>query len=138
MNSPQVNLDLLAARVQKLEASNRRWRLLNAVLLLSGASVALMGAKPADRLEPNVIRAGAVEAQEFTLKDTDGHTYARLSLGRTSANILANGLNSLSNQNGLQFLPKREAPGQPALQFFNDRGDVVWTVPQGPTLIPAK
>jgi hypothetical protein len=138
MNSPQVNLDVLSARVQKLEASNRRWRLLNAVLLLSGASVALMGAKPADRLEPPVIRAGSVEAQEFILKDTDGHTYARLSLGRTLANILANGLNSLPNQNGLQFLPKREGPGQPALQFFNDRGDVVWTVPQEPTLIPAK
>ncbi len=73
MNSSQTNFDFLAARVQKLEASNRRWRLLNAVLLLSGASVALMGAKPADRLEPNVIRAGAVEAREFLLKDTDGH-----------------------------------------------------------------
>jgi hypothetical protein len=138
MNSPQTNLDLLSARVQKLEASNRRWRLLNAVLLLSGASVALMGAKPADRLEPNIIRAGAVEAQEFILKDTDGHIYARLSLGRTLANTLANGLNSLPNQSGLQFLPNRATPSQPALQFFNDRGDVVWTVPQEPMLRPAK
>jgi hypothetical protein len=138
MNSPQPNLDLLAARMQKLEASNRRWRLLNAVLLLSGASVALMGAKPADRLEPPVIRAGAVEAQEFILKDTDGHVYARLSLGRTSANIQANGLNSLPNQNGLQFMPNRATPSQPALQFFDDRGNVLWTVPQEPTLIPAK
>jgi hypothetical protein len=138
MNSPQANLALLAARVQKLEASNRRWRLLNAVLLLSGASVALMGAKPADRLEPPVIRAGSVEAQEFILKDTDGHIYARLSLGRTSANILANGLNSLPNQNGLQFMPNRGASNQPALQFFDDRGNVLWTVPQEPTLIPAK
>jgi hypothetical protein len=138
MNSPQANLDLLAARVRKLEASNRRWRLLNAVLLLSGASVALMGAKSADRLEPNVIRAGTVEAQEFTLTDTEGHVYARLTLGRSSANILPNGLNSLPNQNGLQFLPKRAAPNQPALQFFDDRGDLVWTVPQEPTLRPAK
>ena len=138
MNSRQSNLDLLIARVQKLEASNRRWRLLNAALLLSGASIALMGAKPADRLEPNVIRAGAVEAQEFILKDTDGHVYARLGLGRNSANILANGLNSLPNQNGLQFMPNRTNPGQPALQFFDDRGNVLWTVPQEPTLIPAK
>ncbi|HKV60494.1 MAG TPA: hypothetical protein VJO16_01160 [Candidatus Acidoferrum sp.] len=138
MNSPQANLDLLFARVQKLEASNRRWRLLNAALLLTGVSVALMGAKPADRLEPNVIRAGTVEAQEFTLKDTDGHVYARLSLGGTSANILANGLNSLPNQNGLQFMPNRVTPSQPALQFFDDRGNVVWTVPQEPTLRPAK
>src|SRR5258706_14708493 len=80
MNSPQANLDLLVARVQKLEASNRRWRLLNALLLLSGISVVLMGAKPADRLEPNVIRAGSVEAQDFVLKDEAGHVYARLSL----------------------------------------------------------
>ena len=138
MNSPQANLDLLAARVQNLEASNRRWRLLNAVLLLSGASVALMGAKPADRLEPPVIRAGSLEAQEFILKDTDGHIYARLSLGRTSANILANGLNSLPNQSGLQFMPNRANPGQPALQFFDDRGNVLGTVPQEPTLIPAR
>src|SRR5260370_33666128 len=78
MNSPQANLDLLVARVQKLEASNRRWRLLNALLLLFGVSVVLMGAKPADRLEPNVIRAGSVEAQDFVLNDEAGHVYARL------------------------------------------------------------
>ncbi len=60
MNSSQANLDLLAARVQKLEASNRHWRLVNALLLLSGVSVVLMGAKPADRLEPPVVRAGTV------------------------------------------------------------------------------
>src|SRR5260370_6673013 len=138
MNSSQTNFDFLAARVQKLEVANRRWRLLNAVLLLSGASVALMGAKPADRLEPNVIRAGAVEAQEFLLKDTDGHVYARLSFGRTLGNILPNGLNSLPNQNGIQFMPNRVTPSQPALQFFNDRGDVIWTVPQEPMLRPVK
>jgi len=50
MNSPQANLNLLVARVQKTEASNRRWRLLNVLLLLSVVSVVLMGAKPADRL----------------------------------------------------------------------------------------
>jgi len=65
MNSSQANLNLLAARVQSLEASNHRWKLLNALLVLSVASVVVMGAKPADRLEPNVIRAASVEARSY-------------------------------------------------------------------------
>jgi len=91
MNSPQTNLDLLAARVQKLEAANHRWKFLNALLLLSGVAVLLMGAKPADRLEPNVIRAGSVEAQEFILKDETGHVYARLSLNPSLPKITQKG-----------------------------------------------
>jgi len=138
MNCSQANLDLLSARVQKLEASNRRWRLLNALLLLSGVSVVLMGAKPADRLEPPVVRAGTVEAQEFVLKDTGGHVYARLSLGRTFANNLPNGVNIIPNQNAPYFMPNRVAPNQATLQFYDDRGDVLWTVPSSPTLIPVK
>jgi len=133
MNSSQANLDLLAARVQKLEASNRHWRLLNALLLLSGISVVLMGAKPADRLEPNVIRAGSVEAQEFVLKDETGHVYARLSLNPSIRRIMqSNGRTYLIPNNSLAI------PGQPALQFFDDKGDVVWTVPQEPMLRPVK
>ena len=131
MNSPQTNLDLLIARVQKLEASNRRWRLLNALLLLSGASVVLMAAKPADRLEPNVIRAGSVEAQDFVLKDEAGHVYARLSLNPSMARLK-------QSNGGTYFVPSEAlaVPGQPALQFFDDKGEVVWTVPQAPTLRP--
>jgi hypothetical protein len=131
MNSPQANLDLLVARVQKLEASNRRWRLLNALLLLSGVSVVLMGAKPADRLEPNVIRAGSVEAQDFVLKDEAGHVYARLSLNPSIAR--------LKQSNGRTYFVQGDAlaiPDQPALQFFDDKGDVIWTVPQAPILRP--
>src|SRR5260370_5209020 len=87
MNSPQANLDLLVARVQKLEVSNRRWRLLNALLLLSGVSVVLMGAKPADRLEPNVIRAASVEAQDFVLKDTAGRCFSPVMLKPSTARL---------------------------------------------------
>ncbi len=79
MNSTRTSLDLLASRVQELEASNRRWKLVNALLALSAVSVALMGAKSADRIEPPMVRAGTVEAQEFILKDEAGHVYARLS-----------------------------------------------------------
>ena len=132
MNSQQANLDLLAARVQSLEASNHRWKLLNAVLVLSIASVVLMGAKPADRLEPNVIRAGSVEAQEFILKDDAGHVYARLSLNPSPPKITQKGRTYLFPSDS------QAIPGQPALQFFDDKGGVVWTVPQGPMLRPVR
>src|SRR5437879_13443027 len=118
MNSPEANLDLLVARVQKLEGSNRRWRLLNALLLLSGVSVVLMGAKPADRLEPNVIRAGSVEAQEFILKDETGHVYARLSLNPSIPKTTQKGRTYL--------LPNDKFPGgEAALQFYDEKGAVI-------------
>ena len=133
MNSSQANLDLLAARVQKLEASNRHWRLVSALLLLSGVSVVLMGAKPADRLEPPVVRAGTVEAQAFILRNETGHVYARLSLNPSTPRI--------KQSNGRTYFVPSDSlaiPGQPALQFFDDKGDVVWTVPQEPMLKPVK
>jgi hypothetical protein len=132
MNSSEANLDLLAARVQKLEASNRRWKLLSASLLLSGVSVLLLGAKPADRLQPPVVRAGAVEAQEFILKDEAGHVYARLSLNPSLPKVTQKGRTYLVPNDSLAI------PGQPALQFFDDKGDVVWTVPQEPALRQVK
>jgi len=101
--------------------------------VLSIASIFVMGAKPADRLQPNVVRAGSVEAQEFTLKDEAGHVYARLSLNSSvSARKQSNGRTYLIPNDSLAI------PGQPALQFFDDKGDVVWTVPQEPTLRQVK
>jgi hypothetical protein len=132
MNSSQANLNLLAARVQELEASNHRWKLLNALLVLSIVSVVVMGAKPADRLQPNVVRAGSVEAQEFILKDEAGHVYARLSLNPSLPKVTQKGRTYLVPNDSLAI------PGQPALQFFDDKGDVVWTVPQEPTLRQVK
>jgi len=129
MNSTQTNLDLLASRVQKLESSNRRWRLVNVLLVLSAVSVALMGAKSADRMEPPVVRASTVEAQDFILKDAGGHVYARLSLGRTLAT---------KQLNGLYSFPNKAVASQPALQFFDDQGDVVWTAPAKAEFMPAK
>jgi len=126
MNSSQTNLDLLAARVRKLEASNRGWKLLNALLLLCGVSLALMGAKPADRIEPPVVRASAVEAREFILKDEAGHVYARLTLNPS--------VPGTKQPNGRMYL----IPGQATLQFYDDKGDVLWTAPTTPTMVPAK
>ena len=132
MNSTRTSLDLLASRVQELEASNRRWKLVNALLVLSAVSVALMGAKSADRLEPPVVRAGTVEAQEFILKDDAGHVYARLSLNPSLPKIMRKGHTYFIPSDSLAI------PGQPALQFFDDKGNVVWTVPQEPALRPVK
>ena len=133
MNSSQSNLDLLAARIQKLEAANHRWKLVNALLLLSGVSILLMGAKPADRLQPNVVRAGSVEAQEFILKDETGHVYARLSLKPSLPNI---------TQKGRTYLfPSDTFPGgEAALQFYNEKGEVLWTAPSvgGAQFLPAR
>ena len=134
MNSnAQASLDLLASRVQSLEASNRRWKLVNALLVLSGVSVVLMGAKSADRIEPPTVRASTVEAQEFILKDETGHVYARLSLSPSNPRM--------KQSNGrTYFIPNDSLAmsGQPALQFFDDKGDVVWTVPQEPALRTVK
>lgn len=46
MNPAQTNLEVLAARVSKLEASHRHWKLANAALLLSDVSPVFMGAAP--------------------------------------------------------------------------------------------
>src|SRR6266404_4280505 len=132
MNSTRTSLDLLASRVQELEASNRRWKLVNALLALSAVSVALMGAKSADRIETPMVRAGTVEAQEFILKDEAGHVYARLSLNPSLPKITQKGRTYIFPSDS------QAIPGQPALQFFDDKGDVVWTVPQGPALRPVR
>ena len=131
MNYTQTNLDLLASRVQKLEASNRRWKLVNSLLVLLAVSVALMGAKPADRVEPPIVRASTVEAQDFVLRDEAGHVYAQLSLipmPRTTKQL-----------NGRPYvIPSQPIPGQAALRFYDDKGEVVWTVPSSPAMVPVK
>jgi len=133
MNSLQTSLDLLAARVQKLETANRHWKFVSALLLLIGVSVVLMGAKPADRLAPNVIRAGSVEAQEFILKDETGHVYARLSLNPSIPKTTQKGRTYL--------LPNDKFPGgEAALQFYDEKGAVLWTAPSigGAQFLPAR
>ena len=63
------------------------------------------------------------------LKDEDGHVYARLSLS-PKARVKKNG--------GTYLLPDDAIPGQPSLQFYNDKGDVVWTAPSAAQFLPAR
>ncbi len=65
MNSSHTDVQVLAARLETLEASNRRRKLANTLLLLSGVSVVLMGAKPADRIDPGVVHALSFEATHY-------------------------------------------------------------------------
>lgn len=87
--SSPADLETLAARVEKLEAANRRWKSSSVIALLLVISTLLLStrhaervaaaAKP-DRVEPDVLRVRTVEAQDFVLRDLDGHVYGRLGI----------------------------------------------------------
>ena len=125
MHSMNPELEMLAARVEKLEAQNRRWKLVSAVFVLSGVSLVLGGARAADRIESPAIHAKTVEAQEFILKDSDGQVYGKLSLHTAGKWVL----------DGKPLAGKID---QASLQFFDERGDVVWTAPTTPHFQPIK
>lgn len=135
MNDSNSEVQCLAARVEKLETQNRRLKLAGALFALSGISLLLMGAKLADRIEPpGVVRARTIEAQSVVLKDEDGHVYARFSLTPSSI---------AKKQNGRMYLmpgqiPGQGVPGQASLQFYDEKGDVVWTAPTKVGILPAK
>jgi hypothetical protein len=138
MESSPIDVVTLTARVEKLESANRRWKLVNAALLLSGVSILLMGAKPAvrvaaakkaDRVDPDVIHARSVEAQEFVLKDERGDVYARLSLNSETGKQ-PRGRNNL--------VPSPQVPGQASLQFYDEKGQLVWSAPAKPQFMPVK
>ena len=139
MNSSPLDVQTLAVRIEKLEAANRRWKSASAIALLFVVSMLLLStrhaervaaaAKP-DRIEPDVLHARTVEAQDFILKDADGHIYARLSL---SPRV------EVKKRGGMYLMPSDGAlPGQPSLQFYNEKGDVVWTAPSAAQFIPAR
>jgi hypothetical protein len=128
MASTNSELRALSARLDKLEAQARRWKLASAILALSSTSLILIAAKPADRIDSAVIHARTVEAQDFVVKDEDGQIRARLTLNpQMKMNKDLNG--PATNMN---------APLGPVLQFYNGNGDTIWTAPQTPTMIPAR
>jgi hypothetical protein len=130
MKDSIAEFQTLVARVEKLESQNRRWKLSSALLSLFGVAFLLMGAKPADSFDKQVIRAGTIEAQQFLLKDDDGHVYARLSLNATGKAVQLNGR--------VYVVPSQKLPGEPGLQFYDDKGNVVWTAPSRPELMTVR
>ena len=124
---PSTNSDLqsLSARLDKLETQARRWKLTALVLAVSSASLVLIAAKSADRLDSSVIRARSVEAEDFILKDQDGQVYARLSLRPHPKKF------------GQSFLYSPAVPAS-SLEFYDQNGEAIWTAPQSPTMMPAK
>jgi hypothetical protein len=130
MNSMKAELEILAARVQKLEAQNRWWKLGSALIALFCISLLLMAAKAANRSESTVIRARTVEAQDFLLKDEDGRVYARLSMNPGGKLVKRDGR--------VYMIPNQETPGQAALEFYDEKGTIVWTAPGKAEFMPAK
>lgn len=139
MNSSQLDVQTLAARIEKLESANRRWKCASAIALLFVLSLLLLSTRHAervaaaarpDRIEQDVLRVRTVEAQNFVLKDEDGHVYARLSLS-PGVEVKKNGRSYLLPSEGA-------APGQPSLQFYDERGQVIWTAPSKAQFIPAR
>ena len=143
MNSSSFDVQTLAARVEKLESANRRWKSVSAIALLLILSLLLLStrhaervaaAARADRIEPDVLHARSVEAQDFVLKDSDGHVYARFGLSPKVGGKLGNGPNI-----PLYLVPKDGVlPGQAVLQFYDDNGNAVWTAPSKPQFMTVR
>jgi hypothetical protein len=143
MNSSLVDIQTLVARVEKLEAANRHWKSASAIVLLFVVSLLLLStrnaervaaAARADRVDPNVLHVRSVEAQDFVLKDDDGHVYARFGLAPRIDEKLLNDPNGT-----LRLIPKDGIlPGQAALQFYDANGHAVWTAPTKPQFMTVK
>ena len=80
MSFTEPDFQKLAARMDRLESQNRKWKLAAFLLAVCTSSLVLIAARRADQIDPSTIRAHFVEAQEFILKDADGQVYARLTL----------------------------------------------------------
>jgi hypothetical protein len=70
MREDHRDVRALAVRVEKLEAQNRRWKLMSVVIALVGISLVVAGAGRSETADSPVIRARTVEAQDFVLKDS--------------------------------------------------------------------
>lgn len=139
MELSRVDVQNVVVRIEKLESANRRWKSASTIAFLFVISMLLLSTRHAERvaaatradsIEPDVLHARTVEAQDFVLKDADGHVCARLSLSP---------LVDVKKKGGMYLTPRDGAlPGQAALQFYNDKGEVVWTVPSAAQLLPAR
>jgi hypothetical protein len=129
MNSRNSELEILAERVEKLEAQNRWYKLASFVSALFCISLVLLGAKAADRSEQTIVRAHTIEAQDFILKDEDGRVYARMSLNPSK---------KLKPDGRVYMIPSQETPGQAALEFYDEKGNIRWIAPGKAEFVPVK
>ena len=106
MKYSKPEFQVLASRLDKLEAQNRSWKVAGILLGLFIVSLVFIAAKPADRSDASVVRARSVEAQDFILKDADDQVRARLSLNSTNKVEI----------NGRIFLLRAVRPGSAVLR----------------------
>ena len=128
LKSTDIGLQDLARRVEKLEASNRLWKFASGLLLLSGISMFLIAAKPADWTGPSIIRVTTVEARDIILKDEEGNVCARLSV----TPIIERRSNRAS------VVIRSDSTDRAVLEIYDKKGHRVWTAPPLPSLVPAK
>ena len=96
--------------IQRVERLERGDRRwrLAAVILLLVCLVLLLAAF--DYPQPNLVKARSVEAQNFVLRDADGQIRARMALSED----------------------------EPRLTFFDERGNVISSLPLKPEIRPAR
>lgn len=146
MNPSEVDVQTLAARIEKLEAANRGWKSASATALLFVLFLLLLSTRHAervvaaaarpDRVEQDVLHARTVEAQDFVLKDADGHVYARFSI---TPNVMAmDPSGRVLPPGSLRFNGVPMPPGQASIQFFDEKGKVLWSAPTKPEFVTVR
>jgi hypothetical protein len=125
MNYTETELYVLTARVEKLEAQNRHWRLAGSLIALFGISFVLMGAKSADHIDPRVVRATTIETRDLILKDQEGKVCARLSVTPIIDRV----------NDHMAIMSGPDGPDRAVLEIYNEKGRVVWTAPPSPSLV---
>lgn len=145
MNSPELDVQTLAARIEKLETANRRWKSASAIGLLFVLSLLFLStrhaervaaaAKP-DRIEQDVLHARTVEAQDFVLKDAEGRVYARFSITPNLAAMDQNG--RVLPPGSLRFNDVPLPPGQASIRFYDEKGKVLWSAPAKPQFLTVR
>lgn len=140
MEFSQQDVQNLTVRIEKLEAANRRWKSAGAIALLFALSLLLLSTRHAervaaaarpDRIEQDVLHVRTVEAQDFVLKDADGHVYARFSITPSLATLDQNGRSP-------RLYETPPIPGQASIQFYDENGKVLWSAPARPQFMTVR
>ena len=137
MNSSPLDVQALAARIEKLEAANRRWKSACAIALLFVVSMLLLSTKHAERA---AAAAKPDRIEQDVLKDADGHVHARFGLNSIPEEKLLKAPNGLNSPNARVYVvpPDGAMPGQATLQFYDGNGHTVWTAPSKPQFMTVR